>query len=96
MFRKVRDHMTVTAKRAFYICSIQTVLEYGSNSFAHCLSVTLHDRLVRLSNRALRIVFSMPRFSDVSLVKGEVKAKIKISPVVVFGVLSRMVVVRGS
>ena len=28
--------------------------------------------------------------------KGEVKAKIKISPVVVFGVLSRMVVVRGS
>ena len=68
MFRKVRDHMTVTAKRAFYICSIQTVLEYGSNSFAHCLSVTLHDRLVRLSNRALRIVFSMPRFSDVSLI----------------------------
>ena len=30
------------------------------------------------------------------LLKGEVKAKIKISPVVVFGVLSRMVVVRGS
>ena len=30
------------------------------------------------------------------LIKGEVKAKIKISPVVVFGVLSRMVVVRGS
>ena len=30
------------------------------------------------------------------LFKGEVKAKIKISPVVVFGVLSRMVVVRGS
>ena len=30
------------------------------------------------------------------VVKGEVKAKIKISPVVVFGVLSRMVVVRGS
>ena len=29
-------------------------------------------------------------------IKGEVKAKIKISPVVVFGVLSRMVVVRGS
>ena len=28
--------------------------------------------------------------------KGEVKAKIKISPVVVFGVLSRMVLVRGS
>ena len=27
-------------------------------------------------------------------VKGEVKAKIKISPVVVFGVLSRMVLVR--
>ena len=68
MFRKVRDHMTVTAKRAFYICSIQTVLEYGRNSFAHCLSVTLHDRLVRLSNRALRIVFSMPRSSDVSLI----------------------------
>ena len=30
------------------------------------------------------------------VVKGEVKAKIKISPVVVFGVLSRMVLVRGS
>ena len=30
------------------------------------------------------------------LLKGEVKAKIKISPVVVFGVLSRMVVARGS
>ena len=29
-------------------------------------------------------------------IKGEVKAKIKISPVVVFGVLSRMVVVRGN
>ena len=29
-------------------------------------------------------------------IKGEVKAKIKISPVVVFGVLSRMVLVRGS
>ena len=29
-------------------------------------------------------------------VKGEVKAKIKISPVVVFGVLSRMVLVRES
>ena len=34
--------------------------------------------------------------SDASNVKGEVKAKIKISPVVVFGVLSRMVVVRES
>ena len=32
----------------------------------------------------------------VGLVKGEVKAKIKISPVVVFGVLSRMVLVRES
>ena len=32
----------------------------------------------------------------VFFIKGEVKAKIKISPVVVFGVLSRMVVVRGS
>ena len=30
------------------------------------------------------------------LFKGEVKAKNKISPVVVFGVLIRMVVVRGS
>ena len=30
------------------------------------------------------------------LLKGEVKAKIKISPVVVFGVLSRMVLVRES
>ena len=29
-------------------------------------------------------------------IKGEVKAKIKISPVVVFGVLSRMVLVRES
>ena len=29
-------------------------------------------------------------------VKGEVKAKIKISPVIVFGVLSRMVLVRES
>ena len=29
-------------------------------------------------------------------IKGEVKAKIKMSPVVVFGVLSRMVLVRGS
>ena len=33
---------------------------------------------------------------SVRTVKGEVKAKIKISPVVVFGVLSRMVLVRGS
>ena len=30
------------------------------------------------------------------IIKGEVKAKIKISPVVVFGVLSRMVLVRES
>ena len=35
--------------------------------------------------------------SNISTVlKGEVKAKIKISPVVVFGVLSRMVLVRES
>ena len=68
MFRKVRDHLTIDAKRAFYICSIQSILEYGSNSFAHCLSASLHDRVVRLSNRALRIVFCMPRLSDVSLV----------------------------
>ena len=32
----------------------------------------------------------------IAVLKGEVKAKIKISPVVVFGVLSRMVVVQGS
>ena len=38
-------------------------------------------------------VFRVPGYSPV---KGEVRAKIKISPVVVFGVLSRMVVVRGS
>ena len=31
-----------------------------------------------------------------NILQGEVKAKIKISPVVVFGVLSRMVLVRGS
>ena len=68
MFRKVRDHLTIDAKRAFYICSIQSILEYGSNSFAHCLSASLHDRVVRLSNRALRIVYCMPRLSDVSLV----------------------------
>ena len=68
MFRKARDHLTIDAKRAFYICSIQSILEYGSNSFAHCLSASLRDRVVRLSNRALRIVFCMPRLSDVSLV----------------------------
>ena len=34
--------------------------------------------------------------SEVRIVNGEVKAKIKISPVVVFGVLSRMVLVRES
>ena len=33
---------------------------------------------------------------NVHWVKGEVKAKIKISPVVVFGVLSRIVFVRES
>ena len=35
-------------------------------------------------------------FLEEKSVKGEVKAKIKISPVVVFGVLSRMVLVRES
>ena len=38
----------------------------------------------------VRTITRLPEF------KGEVKAKIKISPVVVFGVLSRMVLVRGS
>ena len=39
-------------------------------------------------------VHNVPVF--MGLIKGEVKAKIKISPVVVFGVLSRMVLVRES
>ena len=53
-----------------------------------CLSCLI---IVTISNK-----MTERRACDVIRVKGEVKAKIKISPVVVFGVLSRMVLVRGS
>ena len=59
------------------------------------------------SNRDLSVKTKVRVYSPVVLstllygreawaIKGEVKAKIKISPVVVFGVLSRMVLVRES
>ena len=113
MFRKIRDNnnLTPAARKTFYCSFIQAHLEYGSNAFVHCLHTTQHDRLTRIANRAVRIVFGFPWHYDVSVLhtryglapialryqlKGEVKAKIKISPVVVFGVLSRMVLVRES
>ena len=54
-----------------------------------------HECMGSCSKDHLALVTAFVRTVGWSL-KGEVKAKIKISPVVVFGVLSRMVLVRGS
>ena len=66
MFRKIRDNLTPAARKTF--CSfIQAHLEYGSNAFVHCLHSTQHDRLTRIANRAVRIVFGFPWHYDVSV-----------------------------
>ena len=66
VFRKIRHQLTEHAKKTFYISSIQSVLEYGSNAFAHCLREGQYERLVRLSRRALRTVFNLTRFNSIS------------------------------
>ena len=66
VFRKIRHQLTEHAKKTFYISSIQSVLEYGSNAFAHCLREGQYERLVRLSRRALRTVFNLTHFNSIS------------------------------
>ena len=65
-----------------------TFTQYADNTTAHQNERSSVEETVRVCE---------PVFSDDNLkLKGEVKAKIKIPPVVVFGVLSRMVLVRES
>ena len=66
VFRRIRDRLTIDAKRTFYCLFIQAQLEYGSNAFYHSLQAGQQDRLTRLSNRAVRTVFGYPRFCDIS------------------------------
>eukprot|EP00117_Sycon_ciliatum_P000851 scpid57700/ scgid6755/ RNA-directed DNA polymerase from mobile element jockey; Reverse transcriptase len=68
VFRKIKHNLTPAAKRVFYCSFIQAQLEYGSNAFAHSLQVSQMDRITRISNRAVRIVFGYPKYYDASLV----------------------------
>ena len=68
VFRRIRDRLTIDAKRTFYCAFIQAQLEYGSNAFYHSLQAGQQDRLTCLSNRAVRTVFGYPRFCDISTI----------------------------
>lgn len=59
-FQRVRHQFTTHACRTFYLCFIQSTLEYGSNSFVHSLHKCDYDQLIRLSKRAQRVVFGFP------------------------------------
>lgn len=59
-FRRVRQSLTVRARRAFYTSFVQSVLEYGSNAYVHTLHKKEFDQLVAASKRAQRIVFGYP------------------------------------
>ena len=56
-FYRVKGQVTTTAKRTFYLSFIQSNLEYGSTAYVHCLHAAQHNVLVKLSKRALRVVF---------------------------------------
>jgi len=68
MFRKVRDQMPAPARRTFYLSTIQSHLEYASNAYVHCLHTTQYDRLIRLSNRALKTIFGFPSMTSPTLI----------------------------
>ena len=68
VFRRVKCNLTTQAKRHFYISCVQSVLEYASNAYIHTLQAQQLNRLLRLSKRALRIVFGYPRFADVTAI----------------------------
>ena len=106
-----RRSLALASKILFYRSMIQGRLSYASNAFYPSLQIGNMKPLTRLTKCAIRGFFGLPPWSrtspifeqlrlttleDMFNIKGEVKAKIKISPVVVFGVLSRMVLVRGS
>lgn len=57
---RCRRLLTAYAKRAFYLSFIQSTIEYACTSYVHCLHSTEYDALVRISKRALRIVFGYP------------------------------------
>ena len=56
-FRQVRHLLTSGTRRSFYLCFIQSVLEYGSSAYVHSLLKHEYDQLIQLSKRAQRIVF---------------------------------------
>ena len=60
VFCRSRSKFTVAAKRTFYLSFIQSVFEYGSTAYVHSLHTADYDRLLRISKRAVRLVFGYP------------------------------------
>lgn len=59
-YRRIRQHLTIQAQRSFYLCIIQSTLEYASNCYVHAVSTTLYNKLIRCFKRSLRITFGYP------------------------------------
>lgn len=59
-FKRVRKSLDSRACRTFYISFIQSMLEYASNAYIHCLHTAQYQRLINLSKRAQRYVFGYP------------------------------------
>ena len=67
-FRHGRRNLSVPARRTFYLSIVQATLDYASNSYVHGLSATLFDRLCVTSQKCLRKVFGLDRFTSVDLI----------------------------
>ena len=59
-FKRVRTLFDTRARRTFYISFIQSMLEYASNAYVHCLRAGVYEKLITLSKRAQRYVFGYP------------------------------------
>ena len=59
-FSRVRHFFTNGARRSFYLCFIQPVLEDGSNAYVHSLLNYEYDQLNQLSKRAHRLILGFP------------------------------------
>ena len=68
-FRRVRNSLNVRARRTFYISFIQSMLEYASNAYVHCLHTATYDKLIKLSKRAQRYVFGYPHRAHTSPIR---------------------------
>ena len=57
---RIRTMLTPHVRRTFYLSFIQSTIEYASKSYVHCLHAAEHNVLIKISKRALRVVFCYP------------------------------------